>query len=196
VEREVRDGVARIAALTCRWLEHVADDGSRARAGRAGAAHRPADPRPVAAGTLSYSKVRAITRVATPELEPRLLALADAAPAAELERIIGTAVPSSARWSGGSVSPTHRPTCAGPTDFDPRWWDGSYDHDLTVQIVNDRTGRRMALGRRGGAPGRLTRFRGSARPATVAGRSHRRELVCGPPDGPRPGQVPHGVSYQ
>jgi hypothetical protein len=42
----------------------------------------------LARGELSYSKVRALTRVATPETEERLLAVAKAATASQLERII------------------------------------------------------------------------------------------------------------
>jgi hypothetical protein len=39
-------------------------------------------------GELSYAKVRALTRVATPECEERLLAVAQAATAAQIERIV------------------------------------------------------------------------------------------------------------
>jgi hypothetical protein len=41
-----------------------------------------------AAGVLSYSKVRAITRVATPENEAKLVDLAEQAPAAQVERVV------------------------------------------------------------------------------------------------------------
>ena len=41
-----------------------------------------------AAGELSYSKVRALTRVATPELEEELLELAEHATAAQLESVV------------------------------------------------------------------------------------------------------------
>src|SRR5690606_1002945 len=41
-----------------------------------------------AAGTLSYSKVRALTRVATREIEDDLVRLADSAPASEIVRLL------------------------------------------------------------------------------------------------------------
>src|SRR3989449_4116038 len=44
--------------------------------------------RALARGELSYAKVRALTRVATPETEGRLLALGRAGPAAHVERIV------------------------------------------------------------------------------------------------------------
>ena len=43
-----------------------------------------------AAGRLSYSKVRAITRIATPEIEERLVDLALACTAAHLEGVVRT----------------------------------------------------------------------------------------------------------
>ena len=116
VEEQVRSGAARIAALTCQWLVHVtelvvrgiwAEDGQSTpgvwlswRVGVAPATAReyvrvglalrtaPKIRDRFAAGTLSYSKVRAITRVAAPQTEDMLLDLADAAPAGALERII------------------------------------------------------------------------------------------------------------
>jgi hypothetical protein len=116
LERDVRDNAARIAALTCQWLAQVtefvirglwADQGARTPGQwlswacsmapgtarehiRVGLALRelPLIRERFAAGTLSYSKVRAITRVATPESQELLLHLADSAPAADLERII------------------------------------------------------------------------------------------------------------
>ena len=42
----------------------------------------------LASGELSYAKVRALTRVATPETEPRLLAVGRAGTAAQVERIV------------------------------------------------------------------------------------------------------------
>jgi hypothetical protein len=116
LERDVRDNAARIAALTCQWLGQVtefvvrglwADQGARTPGQwlswacsmapgtarehiRVGLALRelPLIRERFAAGTLSYSKVRAITRVATPDVQELLLHLADSAPAADLERII------------------------------------------------------------------------------------------------------------
>jgi len=116
LERDLRDNAARIAALTCQWLTQVtefvvrglwADQGARTPGQwlswacsmapgtarehiRVGLALRelPQVRERFAAGTLSYSKVRAITRVATPESQGMLLHIADSAPAADLERII------------------------------------------------------------------------------------------------------------
>jgi len=48
----------------------------------------PAVARALACGEISYAKVRAITRVATPETEERLLAVARAGTAAHVERIV------------------------------------------------------------------------------------------------------------
>jgi 5-methylcytosine-specific restriction endonuclease McrA len=48
----------------------------------------PAIARALACGEISYAKVRAITRVATPETEERLLAVARAGTAAHVERIV------------------------------------------------------------------------------------------------------------
>jgi hypothetical protein len=42
----------------------------------------------LAGGELSYAKVRALTRVATPETEERLLALGRVATAAQVERVV------------------------------------------------------------------------------------------------------------
>lgn len=119
VERAVRTGAAEIAAATCRWLEHLAELVVRGVWADAGASTpaawaswalgmAPSTAREhvrvalrlrecplvrdrFAAGRLSYSKVRAITRVATPETEQLLLAWSDAAPAHILERIIADA---------------------------------------------------------------------------------------------------------
>lgn len=116
LRRQVRSQAAEIAAATCVWLEHVAelvvrgiwaDDGARSPAEwlarfagestttardhvRVGLRLRelPLVRERFAAGTLSYSKVRAITRVATPDIEGLLLEWADAAPTNVLERII------------------------------------------------------------------------------------------------------------
>jgi hypothetical protein len=44
--------------------------------------------RALARGELSYAKVRALTRVATPETEERLLALGRAGTAAHVERLV------------------------------------------------------------------------------------------------------------
>lgn len=116
LEHAVRVGAAEIAAATCRWLQLLAElvvrgvwveDGARTPASwlswalsiapstarehvrvalRLRECPRVRDR--MATGSLSYSKVRAITRVATPATEELLLAWADAAPAHVLERII------------------------------------------------------------------------------------------------------------
>ncbi len=116
VEDAVGVGEAEIAAATARWLTHLAElvvrgvwavDGATTPAawlswalGMAPSTARehirvalrlrecPAVHARMAAGRLSYSKVRAITRVATPATEQLLLDWADAAPAHVLERII------------------------------------------------------------------------------------------------------------
>lgn len=116
VARRVRDVAAQVAVLTCEWLGWVAELTIRGVWGQQGARtpaawlswacgmglstarehvrvaialrELPLVRARFAAGTLSYSKVRAITRVATPETQELLLALADAAPAGEVERII------------------------------------------------------------------------------------------------------------
>jgi hypothetical protein len=49
---------------------------------------RPRLAQALARGEISYSKVRAVTRVATPETEERLLAVARAGTAAHVERIV------------------------------------------------------------------------------------------------------------
>lgn len=112
----VMTGAAEIAAATARWLAALAElvvrgvwavDGAASPAvwlswacGIAPSTARehvrvalrlrdcPLVAERFAAGRLSYSKVRAITRTCTPESEPLLLAFADAAPAAVLERIV------------------------------------------------------------------------------------------------------------
>ena len=119
LERQVRDGAAAIAAATCQWLQYVAefvvrgdwaDQGARTPAawlswavGMAPSTARehlrvalrlrelPLVRERFAAGRISYSKVRAVTRVAGPETEELLLTWADAAPAHVLERIVSDA---------------------------------------------------------------------------------------------------------
>jgi hypothetical protein len=146
IEREVRDGASRIAAQTCRYLLHLAElvvrgvwadqgartpgqwlswacgeSGSTAREHvRVGLAlrHLPLIRARFAAGTLSYSKVRAITRCAVPEIERSLVDLADSAPASELERILARARRSA--------------------DEELRWEDGAPAEDPTVDLGNLR----------------------------------------------------------
>jgi hypothetical protein len=115
VEAAVCDLAAQLAAMTCRWLGYVAefvvrgiwaDQGARTpaqwlswKAGVAASTAReqvrvalrlrelPGIHGAFAAGRLSYSKVRALTRFAVPELEELLLRWSRYATAAELERI-------------------------------------------------------------------------------------------------------------
>jgi hypothetical protein len=115
VEAAVCDLGAQLAAMTCRWLGFVAelvvrgiwaDQGARTpaqwlswKAGVATSTARehvrvalrlrelPAIHQAFAAGRLSYSKVRALTRFAIPELEDLLLRWSQAATAAELDQI-------------------------------------------------------------------------------------------------------------
>lgn len=116
--RELGTGAAALAAATCRWLELLAevvvrgtwaDEGGRTPAQwlswklgiapstgrehvRVALRHRdlPAVRARFAAGRLSYSKVRALTRVTVPGIEDLLLAWADEATASELERLART----------------------------------------------------------------------------------------------------------
>ena len=116
LEREISELAAHIHAATCRWLGLVAEFDRRdgwAEWGCKSCAHwlswRCALAPPAAReqvrvarrllelpliraafgrGELSYSQVRALSRVATPELEPDLLELARYATAAQLERTL------------------------------------------------------------------------------------------------------------
>jgi len=115
LEDEIATLAAHIYARTCRWLELVAELDRRADWGgfgttaqwlawrcamsqRAAREHvrvaRALQELPLiheafAAGELSYAKVRALTRVATPEAEEELLELARALTAAQLDRAVG-----------------------------------------------------------------------------------------------------------
>ena len=116
IEREIGELAAHIAAATCRWLELIAEFDRRAgyeiwgfhSCGAWVAWRCSIDPRsarehvrvaralenlPLAhegfrCGELSYSKVRAITRIATPEIEAELVEMARFATAAQLERLV------------------------------------------------------------------------------------------------------------
>jgi hypothetical protein len=116
IEREIGELAAHIAAATCRWLELVAEFDRRS-AHEAWGFHScgawvawrcSVDPRSArehvrvahaleelpfvrekfSQGELSYSKVRAITRIATPEIEDELVELGRFATAAQLERLV------------------------------------------------------------------------------------------------------------
>jgi len=116
LEREIGELAAHIAAAMCRWLELVAEF-ERREAHTAWGFHScgawiawrcAIDPRSArehvrvaralegldgvkarfARGELSYSKVRAITRIATPEIEAELLEMARWATASQLERLV------------------------------------------------------------------------------------------------------------
>ncbi|MFT6943312.1 MAG: hypothetical protein ACJA2F_001512, partial [Nitriliruptoraceae bacterium] len=116
LEGRVRTGAAALAAATCAWLELLgelvirggwAEQGAQSPAvwlswalgiGPSTAREHirvalrlrecPATRERFRAGTLSYSKARAITRVADASTEPMLVRWADAATAAELEAIV------------------------------------------------------------------------------------------------------------
>jgi Domain of unknown function (DUF222) len=116
IEREVGELGAHIAAATCRWLGLVAELDRRGAheawgfhscgawlAWRCGVDPRSAREHVRVAraleglplvhecfsrGELSYSKVRAITRIATPETEAELLEMARYATAAQLDRLV------------------------------------------------------------------------------------------------------------
>lgn len=115
LEDRIVDLAARIAAATCRWLELIAEYERRGahegagfhccatwlawRCSIAGRSAReylrvaralgevPLIHDAFSRGELSYSKVRVLTRVATPELEQDLVELARYATAAQLERV-------------------------------------------------------------------------------------------------------------
>jgi Domain of unknown function (DUF222)/HNH endonuclease len=116
IEREIGELAAHIAATMCRWLELIAEF-DRRDAHEAWGFHSSGawvawrcsiDPRSArehvrvaraledlplvrerfARGELSYSKVRAITRIATPEVEDELVEMARFATAAQLERLV------------------------------------------------------------------------------------------------------------
>ncbi len=118
LEAEITELAGQLAAGECRWLELIADYDRRAghetwgcrtvahwlswhcgldmRSARekVRVAHALADlplvAEEFAAGRLSYSKVRAITRVATPADEEELVMYAQHATAAQVERIVRT----------------------------------------------------------------------------------------------------------
>ncbi len=116
LEQEISQLAADINAATCRWLLLAAEFDRRGgheaygfvscaswlawrcsltaratreqlRVGRT-LAELPAIREAFGSGRLSYSKVRALTRVAEPEMEEDLLELAEEATAAQLERIV------------------------------------------------------------------------------------------------------------
>jgi hypothetical protein len=116
LEAEIRETAAHIAAATCRWLSLVAEYDRRegwasweclscahwvswmcgvsmstahehVRVARAVEA-LPLMQAGFASGELSYSKVRAITRVATPDTEPDLVELARTLTASQLDRTV------------------------------------------------------------------------------------------------------------
>lgn len=116
LEREVRTQAVVLTMAMCRWLEHLAEfivrdlwvvEGVRTPADWLSWALGMAPPTArehvrvalrlrecpqvldrFRAGTLSYSKVRAITRICVPAIEGLLLQFADAATARDLERIV------------------------------------------------------------------------------------------------------------
>ena len=114
--RRITSGAVRLAAATAAWLALVAEFDRREGWGAVGirsCAHwlawqcglssgaarehvrvaralvvLPASSAAFAAGRLSYAKVRALTRVAEPNTELALLALADELTASQLERVV------------------------------------------------------------------------------------------------------------
>ncbi len=116
IEREIGELAAHIAAATCRWLELIAELDRRGgheawgfhSCGAWVAWRCSIDPRSAREhvrvaraleelplvrerfghGELSYSKVRALTRIATPEIEAELVEMARFATAAQLERLV------------------------------------------------------------------------------------------------------------
>lgn len=132
--RDLAVGAAELAAATCRWLELLAElvvrrvwaeQGARTptqwlswKLGTAPSTGRehvrvalrlrelPAVRERFAAGRLSYSKVRALTRVTVPGVEDLLLAWADEATAAELERVVRGFVDHQRQWVGDDEETT------------------------------------------------------------------------------------------
>ena len=116
IEREIGELAAHIAAATCGWLELICEFDKRAgyeawgfhSCGAWVAWRCSVDPRSArehvrvaralgelplvnegfSRGELSYSKVRAISRIATPEIEGELVEMARYATAAQLERLV------------------------------------------------------------------------------------------------------------
>lgn len=116
LDREIGELAAHIAAATCRWLTLIAEFDRRQGHEASGftscatwlawrcsiaprASHEhvrvarrlselPRIRAAFASGSLSYSKVRALTRVAEPEMEAELVELAHEATAAQLERLM------------------------------------------------------------------------------------------------------------
>jgi len=116
IEREIGELAGHIAAATCRWLELIAELDRRGgheawgfhSCGAWVAWRCSIDPRSArehvrvaraleelplvrerfSHGELSYSKVRALTRIATPEIEAELVEIARFATAAQLDRLV------------------------------------------------------------------------------------------------------------
>jgi hypothetical protein len=116
IEREIGELAAHIAAATCRWLELIAELDRRGgheawgfhSCGAWVAWRCSIDPRSAREhvrvaraleelplvrerfghGELSYSKVRALTRIATPQIEAELVEMARFATAAQLDRLV------------------------------------------------------------------------------------------------------------
>jgi hypothetical protein len=152
VEALVCEIAGQLAAMTCRWLGYVAElvvrgiwaeQGARTPAqwlswkvGVASSTARehvrvalrlrelPAIHTAFAAGRLSYSKVRALTRFAVPELEPLLLRWADAATAVELDRI-------AANFRSSQRSRLGDPNHEGDTRYG---WRERLHHDGTMTV--------------------------------------------------------------
>jgi hypothetical protein len=136
------------ARTPAHWLSHEIGVGASTAADHVRVALRlrelPLIRSRFASGTLSYTKVRAITRVAVPELEPMLIEWCASATGAEVERIV-RAFRRTAR----------RPTLPdATTDLAPpveRGWDLDVDHQGSGRRHRRARGRlRSDRGPRGG----------------------------------------------
>lgn len=150
VEREICELAAHIAAATCRWLTLAAEfdrRGGHERSGFASCAmwlawrcsitpraareqlrvaralhELPLIRASFARGELSYSKVRALTRIAEPEMEDELLGLAEDATAAQLERLL--------RGYRGAIAPDAAERTRSRRHMSTRWEE---DGSLTIR---------------------------------------------------------------
>jgi Domain of unknown function (DUF222)/HNH endonuclease len=160
LEREITTGAVRLAAATAAWLELVAEfDRREGWAGvgvrscaqwlawqcglTPGAAREhvrvaralgrlPLTTAAFAAGRLSYSKVRALTRVAEPAGEAELLELAGHLTASQLERVVRAWRRSDERDAQELADEAERVAAKRAFQW---WWDA--DGMLTLQVTLD-----------------------------------------------------------
>lgn len=174
VVRSLCVGAVELAARTCQWLEVLGEfvvrglwavDGARSpavhlswRLGIGPSTARehvrvalrlrelPIVRERFAAGSLSYSKVRAISRIADPRTEALLVAWADASTAAQLERIVADA-----RRAHRVAIGTDDPADRDDLGVRRRWLDdGSYELTLRVDpatgiVVDQHVDRLVAI---------------------------------------------------